>query len=299
MATEMRVQDMEASRYLLSLATRIAEVYVAHTEAVAAMVMGSVALGLCDNYSDIDMAFYYAELPSEEALEAARKQLGGSERVWTIGDREEGAFIEAFRLHGVECQLVHETTDSLAQQFATVQEKLEVDSPLQKALSGMLDGVALHGEAVIGEWKARAADYPDALARAMVEKHLDFFPIWSAYEWLAPRDITLWLYQTLVESAQNLVCILAGLNRLYFSTFQFKRAHRFLAKMTIAPPDCAARLDHLFQTEPAEAVRLLHDLVRETIGLVERHLPEVDTTTARRRLERKYEPWTPDVFPPL
>jgi hypothetical protein len=40
---------------------------------------------------------------------------------------------------------------------------------------------------------------------------------------------------------RDIVGVLAALNRLYFSTFEFKRAGRFLSRLDIAPPDLAAR----------------------------------------------------------
>jgi len=127
----------------------------------------------------------------------------------------------------------------------------------------------------------------------MVERHLAFFPLWSLEERLAARDATLWRYEVLVEAAQHLLAILAGLNRLYFSTFQFKRAGAFIARMTIAPENLASRLEALFRADPRAAGEQLEALVRETLDRVEQHMPEVDLTSARRRLGWRQTPWQP------
>ena len=178
--------------------------------------------------------------------------------------------------------------------MATVLEQLDVTTPFQKALSGILECVPLHGEPLIRQWQARAAAYPDALARAMVERHLSFFPLWGLEERLAARDATLWRYEALVEAAQHLLAILAGLNRLYFSTFQFKRAGAFIARMTIAPEDLAPRLGALFRADPCTAGEQLEQLIRETLDRVEHHMPEIDLTRARRRLGWRQTPWQPE-----
>jgi hypothetical protein len=47
--------------------------------------------------------------------------------------------------------------------------------------------------------------------------------------------------------------------------------------MSQAPADLASRLRTAYQAEPAVAVRELRRLLVETLQLVERHLPEVDT----------------------
>lgn len=107
------------------------------------------------------------------------------------------------------------------------------------------------------------------------------------------RNATLWLYQIVVETEYNVLAILAGLNRLYFSAFQFKRLRKFVGKLRLAPADLAARLDALFRADPATTVTQLELLVRDTVALVEAHVPAVDTRTVRERLAWRESPWTP------
>lgn len=166
----------EASQYLIALAGGVAKVYTAHPMARAAMLSGSAAEGESDLYSDIDMMVYHEDLPSEEALEAGRQQNNGSAILWRLGDRAEGAVMESYKVDGVECQIVHSTIAAWESQMAVVLEQLDVTSPLQKALSGTLAAVPLYGEAFIAQWKAKAANYPDALRDKMVTHYLTFFP---------------------------------------------------------------------------------------------------------------------------
>lgn len=282
----------EASAHLLDMAKRIVHVYVAHPSARAAMVTGSVAEGESDYFSDIDMTVYYDQLPDEQYLHAAREKNGGGERTWLIGDRSEGGIAEAYQVDGVECQIGHVTIGAWERDIATVLEKLEVTSPLQKALSGTLICVPLHGAPLIQKWKQRAAMYPETLAQAMVKHYLRFFPLWGMDGRMRSRDATLWLHQSLNESAYNILGVLAGLNRLYFSTFQFKRMHKFIDQMQIAPPDLGPRLEHLFAVAPAVAAPELEVLVRETVALVHTHMPQIDTSTVAGRLGWRQQPWT-------
>jgi hypothetical protein len=288
----------EASVYLLELAARNAQAYTTLPQTRAAMVTGSAAEGLSDFYSDIDMTIYYEELPAEEELHAARRRNQGSERIWLLGDREDGGFAEAYLVKGVECQIGHVTIANWERDMATVMEQLEVQSPLQKALSGTLDCLPLYGETLIQQWKDRIADYPDALAQAMVEKHLQFFPVWFLQERFLVRDATLWLHQIRVESIQNIFGVLAGLNRLYYSTFQFKRMHAFLRKMKIAPDNLADRIEWLLQADPQNAVHLLESLVTDTVALVAQHMPQVDTSTVQKRLGLRQQVWQPQPASP-
>lgn len=85
--------------------------------------------------------------------------------------------------------------------------------------------------------------------------------------------------------------MLAGINRLYFTTFQFKRMHYFIDQMTIKPDHLAGRLEGLFERDMGEAVPEIENLIRETIALVEAHMPHLDTTAAKARLGWRQQPW--------
>ncbi len=196
-------------------------------------------------------------------------------------------------IDGVEFQIGNVTIAFWEQEMATVLKELDVTSGLQKALSGMLDCIPLYGEGLIQKWKRQITNYPDELAQGMIEKHLDFFPIWALQEHLATRDTTLFQHQIRLEAGQNLLGVLAGLNRLYYSTFQFKRMRQFIEKMNIAPENLYMRLESLYHQEPLSAASQLKELVAETVKLVELHMPEIDTSQVRRSLARQQHIWKP------
>lgn len=283
----------EESMYLLGMARRFGSAFAALPGARAAMVTGSVALGESDRFSDIDMTVYYDTLPPDDALDAIRTSHRGSERLWVLGDRSEGGFIESYIVHGVHLQIVHITLDAWEQQMAVVLDECNPSTPLHKAMSGTLNCIPLYGEELIAQWKERIGRYPDGLARALVEKHLTFFPVWFLGRYLEPRDAVLWTYQSLVEAAQNILGVLAGLNRLYYATFQFKRMRKFIAAMQYAPPRLAERIEQLFAGDIPAAAIVLEGLVRDTVELVQQHMPGVDTAKAGQRLGKRQEKWTP------
>jgi hypothetical protein len=281
---------IDRTQYLLELTKRNVKAYIANPKTKAVMVTGSVAEWLCDEYSDCDVMIYHDELPSEEELYFARQQNQGLNSL-ILGDRQDGAFGETYFVNGVECQFAHATIAQWEKEISSILEEFDVQSPIIKTMSGTLLGIPLYGEALIQQWKAKIANYPDGLAQTMVEHYLKFFAIWGMQPKLAGRDTTIWYYQILVESAQNILGVLSGLNRLYYSTFQFKRMSRFIEQMKIAPLHLASRLEGLFDSEATIAVNELEALVRETVELVEIHMPQVDTASARRKLSWRQQPW--------
>ena len=174
----------------------------------------------------------------------------------------------------------------------SVLEEFDTSATAQKAVEGLLRGIPLHGADVIQRWQDHARSYPDGLARAMVQANLKFFPIWRVQDWVAARDMTLCVYETLVESSYRILGILAGLNRLYFSSFRFKRQHQFIRQLQFAPHNLAERLENLFKLEYGSAVAELERLIEETVRQVETQMPEIDTSRLRRDLGKRRAPWT-------
>lgn len=285
-------QSNTASAYLLALARRNAQIYASQLGARAIILTGSAAEGVSDLYSDLDMIVYYDQLPSQKERQLAMEHNQGQEH-HLIGQATADEAAESYNVEGVECQIGHTTIAAWEREMATVLEQLDVASPTQKALGGLLDALPLHGEELISSWQNRLADYPDALAQAMVNHYLNFFPLWGLQQRFASRDTTIWFYQQLVESAHHLLGILAGLNRRYYSPFQFKRTGRFIAHLDLAPPNLAERLEATFHLDPATSASLLEELVSETVALVEQQMPQIDTARARQWLGWRQQPWEP------
>jgi hypothetical protein len=64
--------------------------------------------------------------------------------------------------------------------------------------------------------------------------------------------------------------------------------------LQVTPPQLSSRLKQLFaivSIDPLAAVYQLHDLIEETFRLVDTHLGEVDTHTARERFQGERRAW--------
>jgi hypothetical protein len=99
---------------------------------------------------------------------------------------------------------------------------------------------------------------------------------WYYAERLGARDATIWRYDVLVQSAYNIVGVVAALNRQYFSKFEFKRAAKFFSRLEIAPPNLASRLNALFEQDERTSVAELERLVAETESLVVEQFPDIE-----------------------
>jgi hypothetical protein len=296
----------------MRLARRIAPVYAANPRVAAVMTGGSVARGLADRYSDLELGIFWADPPPDAERLAAIETLGGA----LFGPRSfrpyatdpEWVVSEHFRLDAVEIDgrryagtsninTQHFTVGAMERCLDDVLERYDLAPEKHELLSAVACGLPLHGAGLINHWQARAAAYPAELARRVVREHLWFGPAYVP-ECFAGRgnggDVLI-LYRHVLDTAHCILEITAALNRVYYPSPQDKWMDWIAARCAIAPADLAPRLKTVFRAPPAEGCRLLRALIYDALDLVDRHLPQanesapddarrtVSTDWARRR----------------
>jgi predicted nucleotidyltransferase len=281
-----------ATEHVRALARRTVAEALTRGPLRAALLAGSGARGDADAYSDVDLLLYVDELPPAGRLDELREALGGTAPV-RFGEQTEGFDQLQFEVGGVAVQVVYATVAAVEQGLVEMLGRLEgvVGTPRQKILAGLDEGLALHGEELIGGWQRRVRAYPDGLRRAAIEHHWSFFPLWYYDAALADRDAELWRLDMLLEAAFNVLGVLAALNRVYYARFELKRLRSLERRLRVAPPRLADRLESLFRMPREEAAAELGRLVLETRELVGRELPEVELRL-RHPPGTTREPWS-------
>jgi hypothetical protein len=274
------VNAIDTTPFLCALAQRVADAYRAHAQPSAILLVGSAATGGADTYSDLDMLLYYTQVPPDAEIAKTPRELGAERYQGTpwsdeSGEADEHGYSERYSLDDIECQVGHMSVGSFDREIKRLVVDLEVNEELLKIMSGLFEGLPLFGNELIERWRREAA-YTPTLQKATIEKRWTFFPWWYFEEKLRSRDATVWRYEVLVRSAYNIVGVLAALNRLYFSSFEFKRTTAFLSQFDVAPPNLAVRLDALFESDEAHATAELERLVAETQALVAERFPDLD-----------------------
>lgn len=253
----------------LAIARRVVSGLASRTELRASLLAGSVALGIADEHSDVDLLNYYDRPPDVELFDSVVEDAGGKK----FGEIR-------YRFDGIEVQTGGQAISELESRLERI-EKGEVDWATAKVATGLLEGVALYGDELILRWKARAS-YPEALRRREVEANLGWFPIWQIDAHLGARDAELFRRQMLLDGAFKVVTVLSAVNRLYFTTFQFKRAGAHIERMKMKPDRLAERLDRVANATPSEAADELRMLVDETKQIVKTAMPDIEADVAWR-----------------
>jgi hypothetical protein len=269
-----------ASQWRVEFAREIAGVYAAQPNVRMIALGGSAARGLADDYSDMDLAVYWHGLDRAWLAEPPLQTAGGERFTYRLLFDEQVA-VEQYQLGEAKLDVAHFSLAWWDQAVADVLERADMAPEKQEVLEGFLSAIPFYGEPLYQQWRARIAAYPDELARKMIRQHLAFPPGWVLEQHGLARGDLLSFYAMVCEMIQNLLGVLAGLNRQYLSMEKPKRSADLLQRLPIAPRDAAARVDAILTIDRRQAIAALTDLIAEVLDLVERHMPEIDTSRTR------------------
>jgi predicted nucleotidyltransferase len=249
----------------------------AKTDLKASMLTGSVAQGTADVHSDIDLLNYYESAPALTTFDAVLRALGAV-RTGHLPESHDEGFALSYQVEGIEVQTGAQLIGGLEKRLKRIADG-DVDWITAKVAMGLQEALPLKGEALIRDWQAQTG-YPDSLRRREVEANLGWFPVWTLDAHLAARDAELFRRQMLLEGAFRVIAVLSALNRLYFTTFQFKRIHTHADRMKLKPNHLADRLDQVANEAPSVAADVLRALVEETKEIVRGEMPAIDVDVA-------------------
>jgi hypothetical protein len=270
----------QASQWRIAFAREIAAHYAGQSGVRMIALGGSAARGLADAYSDLDMAVYWDELDRAWLAEPPLAAAGGERFTYRLLFDDQVA-VEQYQIGEAKLDVAHFALAWWDTAVADVLERADITPDKQEVLDGFLSAVPFYGQPLYEQWRARIAAYPDELARRMIQRHLAFPPGWVLEQHGLARGDLLSFYAMVCEMMQNLLGVLAGLNRMYLSMEKPKRSADLLGRMPIAPRDAAARMHALLTIDRRHAVAALTDLIAEVLDLVEQHMPEVDTSRTR------------------
>jgi Domain of unknown function (DUF4037) len=283
----------EHSAWRISLAHKIAPAFTANSKVEACFVFGSAALGISDQYSDLEIAFIWSQFPSAEELQATAQSVGV--KGWEIEPYGEAKqrWLEQFYMYGMKVEAGHWSRDMIDNIVIDVVERYDVSQnglvfEKQATAFHLQRGVVLYGEDMIKHWQTRLSPYPEELAVAMVQKHLKFRPF-DGQQILTERLEIPMLYENRCTIVRWLLNLLFGLNRIYHPGFKWTRY--WVEEMSIKPPEFFARLERVFQSDVASGTHELRQLSEETFDLVEKHLPQVDLKQQRETFNRLNPKW--------
>jgi len=258
-----------ASALRFDLAMRVLDAHRNLPGLVTSFVTGSTAEGIADEASDLDMFLGFDELPPEADLDAMRQTLDPNEPKWKLGAHADGELLVSIRMDGVEVQYGCQTMASLDGEIDRLVAGEYVRAPEQKIAMGLAIATPLLGGEVFERRRERIARYPEALRNAMIDAHMPRTPIWRIWQRVEGRDAALWIRKECVECGYLAAGLLAGMNGVWHSDFQFKRITKFCDALTAKPAGLEASFEVLANGPLPEAVEAARTLFAEIAKLLE------------------------------
>jgi hypothetical protein len=279
----------EASRWRFQLAQQIGRAYAASPKARVVMVAGSTGRGTADRFSDVEIDVYWSDVPTDEERLAIARETGADEI--ELMPYEEDEWAEALWFNGFSAHTSTFLVETMERYLHEVVDEFNVADNPHIRLSSLLHAQTLVGADLAARWRAKAAVYPSGLTDAVLRANLTFDGLGYGEDMFLARDDTLVLYDIFVRVSRQLLRALLGLNRLYLPNPTFKGMAETIAEMSISPRDLTPRLTSVFQLPLADGVSELHRLCEETLDLVDRHVPRVETAPFRAKLRSRRGAW--------
>jgi hypothetical protein len=264
-------------KWRLELAEEIAHKLRKFEGIEAIVVGGSVARGYADRHSDLEMPLFWETHPTDPVRKTIASDLGADFLTEYNGPaREDNLVIKDFQV-----DLWHNTVSQEEAVIDAVLNRFDTDLGSSNFMDTIRSCVPLYGQAVIQRWKQRAQAYPDGLALKNLRENIPYLEN-GHLEIHASRDNPTLVYGLISELQKRVFLILLALNQEYFPTFKWM--YQRLEKMQFKPINVEARFRRAFSGPQDKASKDTFTIIEETLCLVERNYPQVDTASARRRL---------------
>jgi len=263
----------------MDLALQIVEKYGDLPGLKLALVAGSVARGIADQSSDLDLYLYWERADQDALCHLNRLEPLGSERL--VGMVTSTGVFEKHRLGNRMIDVESVDIASLAMVVDWLDRGNAMSPAIEKTVAGLVDGLAVFGQEELAKWQGRFR-YSDALANAQVAAHVgSLLPPCLLYKLTLGRGDVLSFSARMSAVLLHAVALVAAVNRAFISVTEPKWLPWQLGRLSHLPAQMSERINTALLHPSVEAMNDLHALLVEVLDLVDSHVPDANTRVGR------------------
>ncbi len=266
------------SQYLVSLSKKVSDSYKSNPNFISSMVTGSSAKGVSDMHSDVDMSIFYRKPMTKKYFEEIKQSAIDSGGGFYHGDHKHG-FAVYHIIDGVKVDTGHGILSEHEKMIKDFLKNPTLDFNQQIVASGTLFAIPLYGEKYINKWKKLYSNYPKKLADLMIKENLRFHSKWVLEKMGLERNESIFVTETILKSLESSVKVLCGLSKKYHPG-KLKGMGYTIKNLKHKPKNLEYCIGNIFKISQKKAVLEINKLVVDTLRLVEKFRPDVDTKRA-------------------
>jgi hypothetical protein len=242
---------------------------------------GSVALGLADDGSDVELNLWVEALPDATQRDAWLAAIGATDVKAEDMPWGDGTFAATFRYRGVTVEAGWQTITMLEAALRSVLD--EHRTSRLTLVYTVSQAVTLRSEGALATWQSWLADYPDGLREWVIEQNTNVWrlPHAGGIRWaLVRRRDVLALNERLTWDVYNILNLLFALNRRWRPDWKWLR-HK-CAALPVQPERLAERIEAIFTApELDRRVATCQHLILDTLALLP---PSPSVVLAQQRI---------------
>ena len=273
---------------MVRVAEQISLAYEALPNLAMSIVTGSVARGIADASSDLDVYLFWKHIDVEALTSPARAEGVIGSRL--LGLRTETGFFEKYR-HGDRLVDVESVGLDTLSAVASSLDRHEPMSPLvAKTMAGLRDAVPLRGADELDAWRTRLVYTPEqAIVETAVNLRRFLAPV-AIYELTLARGDIISFSRRMSTIALGAIGAVAALNRYALPAEDPKWLPWHVARMPLQPSDFMARLQAPFDRPHEPHLTAFASALLDTLDLVESEMPAARPEVRRARFTLAFPP---------
>lgn len=267
---------IETTLYLRKIAEEIVDLSTKPEGLQSILLQGSVAKGIADEFSDIELKFIWTTAVS--AKTRADVLVNVLKQPLFAEQEEDGEWVSSFIYKSVKIDVSHIDMPSLQAVTERVMKARNTSIASQTLLASIQDSIALYGKEELDTLNAQFADYPLELSTRCIKVNASFNE-WSMRFALLERDDKVALHHLIDLTLLQMLRLLYALNQTYIRSYNFKWIRYSISQLSIKPLDLENRIEAVITDSNLQALDILDQMLHEVFELIEKHRPEIELSS--------------------